>query len=112
MPGSYVPPLPKKNTYISGGADLHTTPIDVTAEDAYISSIRLTNTAATATTVIITDKSTELNLIYDALSLAASEISKEQLPGNQELFCEGGFDIKTSQAGVEANIVYWTRPAQ
>lgn len=110
MPGSYNPPLPKRVKYISGGADLHSAEVDVVTADCYISSIRLNNTAATATTFTLTDKSTEANVVYDALSLAASQIANEQFPEDEELFCEAGFGIQTSQAGMEVWITYWTRP--
>jgi hypothetical protein len=110
MPGTYKPPLPAENNYRNEGADINTAEVDVVTKDAYISSIRVVNTAATATTLTITDKATGATVWYDAISLNASQISNEQLPEDEELFCEGGFGIQASQAGLEVQIKFWTRP--
>jgi hypothetical protein len=102
--------LPAKNNYRNEGADINTAAVDVTTKDAYISSIRLVNTAAGATTFTVTDKATGATVWYDAVSVDASNVSNEQFPDEQELFCEGGFSIQASQAGMEVQIVFWTRP--
>lgn len=104
-------PLPKRNEYISGGADLHTAAVDVVEEDAYITSLRVNNTTAGALTFTLIDKSAELNNFHKDVSIAANGAFIE-LATIEPLYCEGGFDIQASATGLEVVCIYYTRPAQ
>ena len=108
MARAYPVGFPKKVKLIDN--DVDTSTVSPVAVDAKISSIRISNPTAGALTFGLQDIAATANEWFEAMSIAANSIFNEQFPEGQELFLEGGFTYIASGAGLDMQIVYWTRP--
>lgn len=99
---------PKRNVY---DKEVPIVPETVVSKDAYISSIRLSNTSAGAITFTLADRQGTPLERYKDVSIAANSVSLEVLSRNDEpIKMVSGFTVDASAAGLEATIVYYTRP--
>ena len=100
--------LPSRNQLLDN--DVATSQVNVVTTDAYITSVRIANDSGGALTFNLKDKASTPNIHYPTISVADNSVINEQLQ-NDPLFCEAGFDYVASGAGLDLQLVYYTRQA-